>query len=103
VTLMRADADESASIGQLIAAKLNHAAGPLSLFIPLRGFSGLSAPGRPFHDPAADEALRKSLAAGLHQDIEIVELDLNINDPPFGRHMAERLVSHLTAMKNVGG
>jgi uncharacterized protein (UPF0261 family) len=103
VTLMRADADESASIGQLIAAKLNHAAGPLALFIPLRGFSALSAPGSPFHDPAADEALRKSLAAGLHQDIEIVELDLNINDPPFGRHMAERLVSHLTAMKNVGG
>jgi uncharacterized protein (UPF0261 family) len=96
-TLMRTTPEESAAVGRLIAAKLNRAAGPLTLFIPLRGVSTLATPGGVFHDPAADEALIGALRAGLGRLVEVVEVDTDINDPAFARAMAQRLDQHYRA------
>lgn len=103
VTLMRTSAAECASIARVMAAKLNRSAGPVSLFIPLRGFSALSGPGGPFHDPDADRVLRDELTASLSPDVDIVPIDMNINEPAFGRQLAERLVSCLKDAAKVGG
>jgi uncharacterized protein (UPF0261 family) len=91
VTLMRTTVDENARLGRLIAAKVNAASGPVSVFIPLGGVSMIDAPGAPFHDPAADAALFEALRDGLRPDVERVELPVHINDPSFGRAMADRL------------
>jgi uncharacterized protein (UPF0261 family) len=87
VTLMRTTPQEMAELGARIAAKLAAAKGPAVLFVPLRGVSALDAPDRPFHDPEADAACFAALAA--HSPAE--RLDLHINDPEFGRAMADRL------------
>ncbi|MFD1539255.1 Tm-1-like ATP-binding domain-containing protein [Nonomuraea guangzhouensis] len=87
VTLMRTTPEEMAELGARVAAKLGAATGPTELFIPWRGVSALDAPGMDFHDPKADEACFEALAAFPATE----RLDLHINDPEFGRAMAERL------------
>ncbi|MEU7898125.1 Tm-1-like ATP-binding domain-containing protein [Nonomuraea sp. NPDC049152] len=87
VTLMRTTLEEMAELGRRVAGKLAAATGPTALFVPLRGVSALDAPGMPFHDQKADEACFEALAAYPG----VIRLDLHINDPAFGRAMADRL------------
>jgi len=88
VTLMRTTPVEMAELGRRVAAKLTAATGPATLFVPLSGVSALDAPGMPFHDPEADGACFDALRGAA---VDTVWLDMNINDPPFGRAMADRL------------
>ncbi|MFD8564363.1 Tm-1-like ATP-binding domain-containing protein [Streptosporangium canum] len=92
VTLMRTTAGEMGELGRRVAAKLRGAIGPAALFVPRGGVSALDAPGAAFHDPKADEACFEALSDGLRgTDVEVEELDLHVNDPGFGRAMADRL------------
>lgn len=101
VTLMRTTPEECAELGRRIAAKLNQATGPVSLFIPLRGVSVLSKEGQFFHDQAADEALIEALRQNVNPHIvEILELDTDINDPAFAIAMAQRFHEQYQAWLN---
>lgn len=91
VTLMRTTPAECAELGEEIADKLNQATGPVALFIPRGGTSGIATPGGPFHDPAADAALVDALRERLDGVVEVHEHDRDINAPGFGRAMADRL------------
>ena len=91
VTLMRTTPEECAELGRVIAEKLNHAQGPLTVFVPLKGVSLIATEGQVFHDPAADEALFGALRDHLDPDVDLQELDLDVNDPEFARAMADRL------------
>jgi uncharacterized protein (UPF0261 family) len=91
ITLMRVSAAESATLGRLLARKLNASVGLVVVFIPIGGFSALSVEGGPFHDPEADAALIGALRAELRADIEVMELATDINDPAFAVAMARRL------------
>ncbi len=95
VTLMRTTAAENAEMGRIFAAKLNRAAAPVAVLIPLRGFSILDSPGERFWDPAADAAFTGALRADLRPNIPVEELDLNINDPAFADRAAEVLLEML--------
>jgi uncharacterized protein (UPF0261 family) len=97
VTLMRTTPEENATLGTIIAQKLNAAAGPVSVFIPRKGVSMIATEGQSFHDPAADRALFTALKAGSHEGIEVVEADTDINDPAFAVQMAARLDAYLKA------
>jgi uncharacterized protein (UPF0261 family) len=91
VTLMRTTPEECAELGRVIAEKLNHAQGPLTVFVPLKGVSLIATEGQVFHDPAADEALFGALRDHLDPDVDLQELDLDVNDPEFAQAMADRL------------
>jgi uncharacterized protein (UPF0261 family) len=95
VTLMRTAPEECAQLGHILAGKLNLSTGPVTVLLPLRGGSVISAPGGPFHDPAADAALYTSLKAALRSDITVNELDCAVNDPPFAEACARALLGHL--------
>jgi uncharacterized protein (UPF0261 family) len=95
VTLMRTTADECVELGRILADKLNASRGPVTVLIPLRGISVISAPGQPFHDPAADEALFSAIKGKLRPDIPVRELDVNINDPAFAEACVEGLLGEL--------
>ena len=97
VTLMRTSPAESAHLGRVMAAKLNRASGPLTVFIPRRGFSTIGAEGGVFRDPAADEVLIAELRSHLERRVEVVEMDTDINDPAFARALAQRLHEHYQA------
>ncbi len=98
VTLMRTTPGECAEIGRAIAARLNAATGPTTLFLPLRGVSMIDAEGMPFWSPGADAALFDAIHATIDPTrVELVELDLHINDPAFADAMADRLLAMLAA------
>jgi uncharacterized protein (UPF0261 family) len=91
VTLMRTTPGECATLGRLIAEKLNRARGPLTVFVPLKGVSLIATKGQVFHDPAADEALFGALREHLDTQVDLRELDRDVNDPAFAHTMADRL------------
>jgi len=95
VTLMRTKPEENAQLGKIIAEKLNASTGPLTVMLPLKAISVISAPGQKFHDPAADAALFRSLTSSLRPGIEVIELDCAINDEKFAEACAKKLLSLL--------
>jgi uncharacterized protein (UPF0261 family) len=96
VTLMRTTPEECARLGKILAAKINLSTGPVTVLIPWKAISVISAPGQKFHDPAADTALFNSLKATLRKDIELIEMECEINDPRFAEACANAL------LKNIG-
>ena len=57
ITLMRTTPDECRQLGQILAEKLNLSTGPVTVLLPLQGWSVIDAPGGPFWWPEADLAL----------------------------------------------
>jgi uncharacterized protein (UPF0261 family) len=100
VTLMRTTAEECVAIGAEIGRKLSAARGPVAVFVPERGVSAIDRAGQPFDDPIARQALVSALRTAAPA-LEVVELDLHINDPEFGRAAAERLAAMLAAAGSV--
>ena len=95
VTLMRTTPEECAEIGRVTAIKLNRAAGPVTVLIPLQGVSAIDKTGGPFYSPAALNAYRSALKAALSPTVRLVELDAHINDDTFARTAAELLMESL--------
>ena len=95
VTLMRTTPDECAELGRQIAAKLSASIGPTALFLPLRGVSMIDAEGQPFYDPDADDALFATVRAGVGDNVELIEMDANVNDPEFAAAMADKLDEYM--------
>ncbi|OHV78893.1 Tm-1-like ATP-binding domain-containing protein [Ensifer sp. LCM 4579] len=92
VTLMRTTAEECNRIGEWIGERLNLCEGPVRFLIPELGVSAIDAPGQPFHDPEADDALFAVLERTLRRTAkrQLIRVPLHINDPQF----AELLVTN---------
>jgi uncharacterized protein (UPF0261 family) len=92
VTLLRTDAAENARIGAMLAGAANAATGPVAMLWPLRGFSMLDSPGGDFWGPEADQACYAAVRAALKPSVQFIEVDANINDPPFADLAADTLL-----------
>ncbi|MEY2751126.1 MAG: hypothetical protein RLZZ550_1097 [Verrucomicrobiota bacterium] len=57
----------------------------------------ISAPGKGFHDPAADEALFAALKK--HARVPVQEFALEINDPAFAQACARKLIELMQVRK----
>lgn len=95
VTLMRTNPEECTELGRILAEKTNAYSAPVTVLIPGGGISVISAPGQPFHDPAADTALFESLKSNLRDDIPVIESEANINDNAFAQLCADTLIEKL--------
>jgi uncharacterized protein (UPF0261 family) len=92
VTLMRTTEEEMATLGTSIATKLAAATGPVAVFLPLQGVSGIDVAGGPFEDAAADMALFAAIHKGLDgTGVPVTDLDCRINDHGFGLAAADAL------------
>jgi len=85
VTLMRTTPEENTAIGEWIGERLNRCEGKIRFLLPLGGVSAIDAPGMPFHDPRADEALFASIRKVFQptDSRRLMELPVHINDPAF--------------------
>ncbi len=92
VTLMRTTAEECAQLGRILAGKVNGSTGPVAVLLPKRAISIISAPGQPFHDPVADDALFQAIKSQLRPDVPVIELDCTINDNVFAEACAKTLL-----------
>ena len=93
VTLMRTTPEENRAFGEWIGERLNRCEGNVRFLIPLKGVSALDAPGQPFHDPEADQALFAAIEATLKQTRRrrLLKLPLHINDAAFAAEIIEAL------------
>ena len=73
------------------AEKLNKAKGPVSILIPLRGWSSLERENSILYDPEQDRVFVEELRKNLRPEIEIEELDCNLEDPLFALALVEKL------------
>jgi uncharacterized protein (UPF0261 family) len=95
VTLMRTTPEECAELGRILAEKVNASTGPVTVLLPLRAISVISAAGKPFHDPASDAALFNAIRENLRNDIPLVELDCEINDAIFSEACVKALLANI--------
>jgi uncharacterized protein (UPF0261 family) len=91
-TLVRLNRSEMADLGRLMAKRLNGAKAPVAVVVPTLGYSLIDVEGGPFWDHEGDMALVEGLREELRDDIEVELVDLEINDPEFGRLVAERFI-----------
>ena len=98
-TLMRVVPEESEAIGAWIGGKLAVATGPVSVFVPLEGFSSYDRPGAAFHDRAATLAFIAGLARVLRHrpDIRVEQVQAHVNDAAFVLAACERMWTYLHA------
>jgi len=101
VTLMRTTPEENTQAGAWLAAKLNQSTGPVCLLLPEGGVSMLDAPGKPFHDPAANAALFEAIEKNFRssETHRLQRLPYHINDRPF----AEAIVAEVRAVMSAVG
>ena len=95
VTLMRTTPEECAGLGKIIAEKVNLSKGLVTVLLPRKAISVISAPGQKFHDPVADRVLFDSIKSWLRKDIPVVEMDCAINDATFAEACANALMKHM--------
>lgn len=91
VTLMRTTVEENAQLGEEIGRKVAASVGPAAILLPQRGVSAIDREGEAFDDPAARRALLDAVRRNCGQ-IELLDLDLHINDPPFAEAAAHKLI-----------
>jgi uncharacterized protein (UPF0261 family) len=88
-TLVRASRADMVALGRLFAGRLNLARGPVVIAVPTQGLSIPNIPGGPFWDPEADAAFLETLRGELRADIPILTFERHVNDPAFGRQIAD--------------
>ena len=96
VTLMRTNAAECAELGHILAEKANACRGPVTVLLPKKAISIISAAGKPFHSPEADAALFDSIKKHLRPGIPLVEMDCEVNAPEFATACAKALLASLS-------
>jgi uncharacterized protein (UPF0261 family) len=94
VTLMRTTPAECSELGRRLAERVSASTGPAAIFLPLGGISMIATPEGPFYDPEADAALFDAIRTAIDRSkVELHELDMHINEPPFAAAMVARLLA----------
>jgi uncharacterized protein (UPF0261 family) len=97
VTLMRTTPAECAELGRILAEKANACRGPVTVLLPKKAISIISAPGKPFDSPEADAALFDAIKKHLRSGIPLIEMDCEVNAPEFAAACANALLASLPA------
>lgn len=95
VTLMRTNIEENRQMGKIFAEKLNMTRGPLTVLIPMGGFSEVDYPGQVFWWPEANQAFVDALKEHLRPDIPVELSDKDVNHPEFSTLVAGKLLEFL--------
>jgi len=95
ITLMRTTPSECCELGRILAERVNSYTAPVTVLIPLKAISIISAAGGSFHDAEADQALVGSITNHLRPEIPVRILNCEINDPEFARACAEELLANI--------
>ena len=65
--------------------------GPVSVMVPLGGFSAFDRKGGPFHDPEGVRVFVDSIKTSLRPGTSFYPLPYHINDPEFAEAIVETL------------
>jgi uncharacterized protein (UPF0261 family) len=82
-TWLRASPEELRMAARAFTEKLNKAKGPVTIIVPVKGWSSVDVPGSATHDPVEDHVFIEELRKGLKPQITILEADANMEDKAF--------------------
>ncbi len=88
-TWLRLSSEELDEVATIFASKLNHAAGPVKIVVPLRGWSSVDSPGNPTYDPVEDRGFVEALKRELRPEVVVQEVDAHMEDPAFAKVVIE--------------
>lgn len=91
ITLVRTEKDEIEELAQILAGLCNVAKGPLTILIPLGGFSVLDAQEGPLYDPDAPQLFAEKMKEALRADIPLLTLPYHVNDREFSMAIVHNL------------
>ncbi|MDZ7695481.1 MAG: Tm-1-like ATP-binding domain-containing protein [Deltaproteobacteria bacterium] len=83
ITVIATTPEEMKAIANRTAELCMMAKGPVSVLIPMGGFSAFDSPGGPLESPEIRDVFRQTIRAELPEGIECVESPHHINDPEF--------------------
>jgi uncharacterized protein (UPF0261 family) len=75
--------EEKATVGKVMAEKLNKSTGPTAIVIPLQGLSEWDRPGSELYDPEGIIAFTQTFKENAEPKIRVIELDAHLNDKIF--------------------
>ncbi len=90
ITCVRSERYEIEAMGKVLAGYCNESRGPVSLLIPLEGFSALDHKEGPLHDPEGPSLFEKAFSVALRKELPVEGLPLHINDAAFARAVIGR-------------
>ena len=73
----------------IVAERLNASKAPCAVVIPLKGWSSLDREGAALYDPEANQVFVDTLKKQLNADVPVIEVDLHLNTPEFGKEAVE--------------
>jgi uncharacterized protein (UPF0261 family) len=79
-------------LGRIFCRRLNLAKGDLIVAIPTRGLSIPNVPDGPFWNPEADHSFLVTVQEHMREDIPVLTFDRHVNDPDFGREVAQLFI-----------
>ncbi|MEJ2221463.1 MAG: Tm-1-like ATP-binding domain-containing protein [Desulfobacterales bacterium] len=88
---IRLNEDETQTLADQLAEKLNKDPANIKILIPLQGWSEADREGGPLYDPPMNMFFRQCLKNKLDHNIQITEVDHHINDPAFAEIAAQMM------------
>ncbi len=88
-TWLRLSPDELKTVARAFADKLNKSKAPAMVFIPLKGWSSVDAPGNPTYDPDEDQVFIEALQQQLKSEITLTVVEANMEETAFSRRVVE--------------
>jgi uncharacterized protein (UPF0261 family) len=101
ITDVRLNREEMAAVGREVARRLHSTTADAVFLVPTAGYDSYATAGGPFHDPEADAAFVRELAAGLPPAVRRIERATDVNDPAFAVEAAQTLGRLIQARKGV--
>ncbi|TWT92416.1 Tm-1-like ATP-binding domain-containing protein [Stieleria varia] len=92
-TLVRTNVEECRALGTRLAQQADRYTGPVTIVIPTRAISVISAAGQAFHDVDADQALFDAIEGSSKP---VIRIDAEINDESFAVAAANELLRLLS-------
>lgn len=94
LTAVRADGPELERLAKHLGGLVGGAKGPVSFFVPLKGFSNHDSPDGHLHDPSLCPVFAAALKKNMPANVAIKEFDCHINDPQFADAIVEQVLAY---------
>lgn len=92
LTAVRTEPAELQKLAKHLGGLIKQAKGPVSFYIPLKGFSNHDSPDGHLHDPSLCPVFAKAMRAELPASVEVREFDCHLNDEMFADAIVARVL-----------
>jgi len=94
LTAVRTEAGELTRLAEHMGGLIEGAKGPVSFFVPLKGFSNHDSPDGYLHDPSLCPVFSDALKKAMPASVQVTEFDCHFNDPQFADAIVAQVLAY---------